>query len=256
MNDKIVYEHPMNERIRSLLRLEHLYKIIYYHLDNDGDSDYITVLATLIQISDLLLRSDIKNEIIKELKRQNDIFEALKASNEIDTDKLDIVKNIINDQLSFIQNPLYQPGDVLKNNEFVKIFSQRMRIPAGTCNFDLPRLHHWLQRSEQEKKEDIYIWSSDLNPISQSTHTLLNNIRESSNPIYQNAESGFYHQQIDSITPCQLIRIKIDSASTFYPDISGIKNRFTVRFMEIESLNKKQVQTKNNINFELHCCNL
>ena len=86
--------------------------------------------------------------------------------------------------------------------------------------------------------------------------TLLNNIRESSNPIYQNAESGFYHQQIDSITPCQLIRIKIDSASTFYPDISGIKNRFTVRFMEIESLNKKQVQTKNNINFELHCCNL
>ena len=56
MNDKIVYEHPMNERIRSLLRLEHLYKIIYYHLDNDGDEDYLKVWATLMKRSDLLLR--------------------------------------------------------------------------------------------------------------------------------------------------------------------------------------------------------
>ena len=254
MDNEIIYEHPMNERIRGLLRLEHLYAIIRYHLKNNGDSDYITVLATLLEISELLLRSDIKNEIIKELKRQSDVLNTLKNSEEIDEDRLSMAKNLINEQLSHIQNPLYQPADVFKNNEFIKIFSQRMNIPAGTCNFDLPRLHHWLNESEQKKKEEIRNWSSDLNPINHATYILLDNIRKSSSPINQNAASGFYHQQIESSASCQLIRIKIHSESPFYPDISGIKNRFTVRFMEVDTLTSKQVQTKGNIDFELHCC--
>ena len=119
-----------------------------------------------------------------------------------------------------------------------------MNIPAGTCNFDLPRLHHWLNESEQKKKEEIRNWSSDLNPINHATYILLDNIRKSSSPINQNAASGFYHQQIESNASCQLIRIKIHSESPFYPDISGIKNRFTVRFMEVDTLTSKQVQTK------------
>ena len=51
----------------------------------------------------------------------NGAYKALKKlKDENFKNRDDIVKNIINDQLSFIQNPLYQPGDVLKNNEFVK----------------------------------------------------------------------------------------------------------------------------------------
>ena len=95
MDNEIIYEHPMNERIRGLLRLEHLYDIIRYHLKNNGDSDYITVLATLLEISELLLRSDIKNEIIKELKRQSDVLNTLKNSEEIDEDRLSMAKNLI-----------------------------------------------------------------------------------------------------------------------------------------------------------------
>ena len=100
MDNEIIYEHPMNERIRGLLRLEHLYAIIRYHLKNNADSDYITVLATLLEISELLLRSDIKNEIIKELKRQSDVLNTLKNSEEIDEDRLSMAKNLINEHHS------------------------------------------------------------------------------------------------------------------------------------------------------------
>ena len=73
-NKNIIYEHPMNERVRSLLRIEHLYKIIEYNLKSDTEYNCRAVIEALLNISDLLIRSDIKNEIIKELKRQLDIL--------------------------------------------------------------------------------------------------------------------------------------------------------------------------------------
>ena len=136
----------------------------------------------------------------------------------------------------------------------VRVFSQRINIPGGTCNFDLPRLHYWLEQSESKRKQDLINWSSDLNLITESTNILLDNIRKSSVPTYENASSGFYHKQIGASASCQLIKVIVNSSSTYYPDISGVKHRFTVRFMEELDSNSKPIQTQNDIGFELHCC--
>ena len=91
----IVYEHPMNERIRNLLRIEHLYNIIDNRLKEDSEHNCRDIIEVLLQITDLLLRSDIKNEIIKELKRQYDILNTLRENSEVDVDRLNMVNNII-----------------------------------------------------------------------------------------------------------------------------------------------------------------
>ncbi len=88
----IVYEHPMNERIRNLLRIEHLYNIIDNRLKEDSEYNCRDIIEALLQITDLLLRSDIKNEIIKELKRQYDILDTLRKNSEVDIDRLNMVK--------------------------------------------------------------------------------------------------------------------------------------------------------------------
>ena len=250
----IVYEHPMNERIRNLLRIEHLYNIIDNRLKEDSEYNCRDIIEALLQITDLLLRSDIKNEIIKELKRQYDILNTLRKNSEVDIDRLNMVNNIIDEQLKNIQDQSFHPGDILKNNELIRIFSQRINIPGGTCNFDLPRLQHWLMQSEFKRKQDLIDWSSDLIPIKESSYILLDNIRKSSTPTYENAQSGFFHKQIGANMPCQLIRVNMNTISPYYPDISGVKHRFTIRFMEGASSNLKSVQTKNDVHFELHCC--
>ena len=254
VNENIIYEHPMNERVRSLLRIEHLYNIIEYYLKVDAEHNYRVVIEALLSISDLLIRSDIKNEIIKELKRQLDIFEILKNNNEVDIDRLNMVTNIISEQLKTLQDQMYHPGENIRNNELIRIFSQRINIPGGSCNFDLPRLNYWFKKSESKRKQDLTDWSSDLIPIKETSHILLGNIRKSRNPTYENAESGFYHKQIGTTTQCQLIRVIMDSTSPYYPDISGVKHRFSIRFMEEVNSNVKSIQTNNNVRFELHCC--
>ena len=67
-NKNIIYEHPMNERVRNLLRIEHLYEKIENCLKEDSEQNWRTIIEVLLHISELLVRSDMKNEIIKELK--------------------------------------------------------------------------------------------------------------------------------------------------------------------------------------------
>ena len=255
MNNEIVtYEHPMNERIRNLLRLEHLYNTFDYRLNNDIQKNCRSILESLLQINDLLVRSDIRNEIIKELKRQLDVFNTLRSNGEVDIERLNMINNIIDEKLTILQDQSYHPGSILKSNELMKVFSQRINILGGTCDFDLPRLHYWLKQSEFEIRQDLIDWSSDLIPIKESSYILLENIRKSSAPTHEDAESGFYHKQIGANMSCQLIRVNISSISPYYPDISGVKHRFTIRFMEGVDSNTRPTQTRNDVHFELYCC--
>ena len=257
-NKNIIYEHPMNERIRNLLRIEYLCNIIEDRIKEDSEQNCRVILEALLHISELLVRSDMKNEIIKELKRQLEVFNMLRSSDEygnfVDIDRLKKLNDIIDEELKILQDQTYHPGEIIKNNELVRVFSQRINIPGGTCNFDLPRLHYWLEQSELKRKQDLINWSSDLVPIKESANILLDNIRKSSTPTYENAKEGFYHKQIGVNMPCQLIRVVMNSSSAYYPDISGVKHRFTVRFMELPDSNFKPIQIHNDIQFELHCC--
>ena len=131
-NKNIIYEHPMNERVRNLLRIEHLYNIIGNCSKEDSEYNCREILRALLQISGLLVRSDMKNEIIKELKRQLEVFNKLKNSDKygdhVDIDRLNTLNSIINVQLNGLQEPTYQPGEIIKNNELVRVFSQRINI--------------------------------------------------------------------------------------------------------------------------------
>jgi cell division protein ZapD len=165
-----------------------------------------------------------------------------------------MINHVIDSQLSRLQDRSYHPGDILKNSNLASVFSQRINIPDGTCNFSLPRFHYWLKKSEFERKQDLIDWLSDLIPIKESSHMLLDNIRKSSTPTYENAKSGFYHRQVGTNIFCQLIRVNMSSTSSYYPDISGVKHRFTIRFMAAPNSNIRPTQTQSDIHFELHCC--
>ena len=106
-NEIVTYEHPMNERIRNLLRLEHLYNTFNYRLNNDIQNNCRSILESLLQINDLLVRSDIRNEIIKELKRQLDVFNTLRSNGEVDTERLNMINNIIDAKLTLLQDQSY-----------------------------------------------------------------------------------------------------------------------------------------------------
>lgn len=255
MQNKIIFEQPLNERMRNLLRLEHLFDLIAFRSkETISKWDYRNILESLLEINDLLSRSDFKTELIKELERHSAMLTSLENNPAVDQTRLKKINSDICELSVMLKSKAYQPGNALKEDELVTSFKQRNSIPGGACNFDLPRLHYWLNQATTIQQQDFDNWSKDIAPIKKSTYLAMDMIRNSSNPTKEKAESGFYQQPIESNLPCQLIRVVLPSASRYYPEISGGKHRFTIRFMEEITTTNRPAQTSNDVEFELHCC--
>ena len=93
----ILYEHPLTERIRVLLRLEALFNRVTLSSAKDDDIDHHVALFTLFEILDIVSRIDIKSDLIRELERKKKTLESLYGNPEIDEEAL-------NQTISNIQN--------------------------------------------------------------------------------------------------------------------------------------------------------
>lgn len=254
VQNTITYEQPLNERVRTFLRLEHLFYIVNHHISRMNEWDNRTAISTLLSIVDLLSRSDIKADLIKELERHSSTLQALKDNPNVDHERLENILDNIVSILESLRDTSYQPGQNIRQDEFITSIKQRSTIPGGSCNFDLPNYHYWLHKPSEERLQDIRLWHDDLLILFDALKLALHMIRNSANPVRETAISGFYQKPMESNLTCQLIRVRLPADSDYFPEISGGKHRFTVRFMQQPATSTRPVQTDQNVNFELLCC--
>lgn len=88
MTDTIIYEQPLNERIRTFLRIEFLFNHVDLILQHDNTAQHRDALTSLLNILSLLERSDLKQEIIKELERLTTNLSALENMPGVDMQAL------------------------------------------------------------------------------------------------------------------------------------------------------------------------
>lgn len=255
MSENIYYEQPLNERIRNFLRLEYVFRQAAYTLRGYSIWDSRSTLNSITTILDILSRNDLKTELLKELERHESTLSGLMNVSGVDKEQL---QNILK-QIESAQNTLLeyngQLGQDIREHELLSALRQRSSIVGGTCEFDIPYLHYWLQQAPEFRIAQLENWLEKLEPVSHPISLLLDLIRESSNPAIVNAESGFYQQNIDSSTPVHLIRVGIASDSDFFPEISAGKQRFSIRFLEPRN-GERPVQITDDIEFKLVCCAL
>jgi cell division protein ZapD len=142
----ISYDFPLNERVRTLLRLEDLYAKLLCFIDRSTATDHQAALSVLFEILEVASRSDLKSELLQELERQKRQLSALRNNPEISEQALDTVLDEIESASSGVLNMGGKVGQHLRENEWLMSIKQRAGIPGGTCEFDLPSYHHWLQQ--------------------------------------------------------------------------------------------------------------
>ncbi len=252
MSDIIFYEQPLSERTRSFLRLEHLFKQAAYTLRGYSIWDSRSTLTSITAILDILARNDLKTEVLKELERQDKTLSALSDLAGVDKEQLNnILKQIETSQQNILEFS-GQLGQNIRDHELLNSLRQRSSIVGGTCDFDIPYLHYWLQQPPEYRIEKLENWLDKLEIISQPISLILNITRESCSPQDITAEKGFYQQNIDNNAPVQLIRVGLSSDSGYFPEISAGKQRFSIRFMLPQDENRP-VQSSDDINFQLIC---
>lgn len=249
----VTYEQPLNERIRTLLRLEFLFRQARHTLDRESPWDSRATLASLIEILNVFGRTDLKTEVIKELERLSGALSRFESNPDVDSGKLNRVldeMDMLSDRLHALQG---QVGQELKENEFITAIRQRSSIPGGTCDFDLPALHFWLEKPAEARIGALRRWLSTFDTMSAATELILRLVRDSAEATRVTAPGGFFQQALDTSLPFQMIRVTLPADAPCFAEISGGRHRFTVRFMEMRDY-ERPGQTTRDVDFILACC--
>ncbi len=255
LND-IIYEHPLNERNRILMRLEYLFNKIEHFLINNTSWEAFIAVQTLIEIINILERNDISSDVMKELDRHQTTLSKLLDIPAVNREKLEATLADLASQLNNMQATSGKHTKQLRSDELLNSIRQKMALSNNLCSFDIPALHYWLHQNNESQLRQFNKWLEELINIKTSIKLILQIIRNSAQFEPQIAKCGFFQTALAHSPHHQIIRIKLPDTYTVFPETSGSKHRITVRFMAFPEDSARPEQIKEDILFSLSCCNL
>lgn len=252
------YEQPLNERVRTLLRLEFLFQQAAAGLAGDSEWHSRAVITSLLDIASVLSsRGDIRAELIKELDRVVINLDRLEDNPAVDQSQLLPLLGDCRRLAEQLKSVRGLPTAELKRDELLSSVMQRIGIPGGACGFDLPAYQHWLLRPAAERREQLQAWLGKLGHLQQGNAMVLRILRESARPVALTATNGVFQRTPDKTAPqAQLIRVLLPADSPYYAEISGSKYFFTIRFMQQPHTTERPAQASEDVDFELCNCSI
>jgi cell division protein ZapD len=249
----ILYEYPFNERVRTYLRLEHLFDRLGQLLAGDSALDHHFALITLFEVMDVSGRADLKSDVLKDLERQRTHMAAFRGNPAISEASLDAFLGRVDDAFQHLSQQLGKPGHEMTDNDWLMAIRSRAVIPAGTCSFDLPAYHAWQHRPAAARRDDLQGWTESLAPMAQAVMLLLQILRDSGRPQKVMAAAGQFQQTLPQNRAFQLLRLRIDESMQLIPEISGNRLVASVRLMRQDADGKLQL-AREDAPFELALC--
>ena len=251
----ITYEYPLNERIRTLLRLEDLFERSRYFIARGGAHDHHMALITLFEVLEVASRADLKSDLLQELERQKQVLHAFRDNPEISEEALDNVLRDIEQASGAILAMTGKIGQYLRENDWLMSIKQRTGIPGGACEFDLPSFHYWLHRPAGERMEQLAAWVGPLHPLRDGTAIILRILRESGKPQTASAALGTFQQMLGGKS-AHMMRVRLAEDIPCVPEISANKYVLNVRFL-LQSAEDPRPRTPDwDVDFELTFCSL
>jgi cell division protein ZapD len=249
----ISYEFPLNERIRTLLRMEALYERVRFFTSKDQPLEHHAALLSLFEILDVAGRADLKSEMMQELERQKQTLSALRSNPAISEAALSSVLADIDRAVSDLFQTSGKTGQELRENDWLMGIKQRSAIPGGVCEFDLPSYHYWLHHSPQTRRQDLETWLAPFLAMEDGVGIILRILRESGRTSQQLGTQGIYQQMMGGRV-AQLIRLRLDDTHDCVPEVSANKYALNIRFTLAGDVQRRVAQI--DIPFELTFCNL
>ncbi len=257
MDTQTSYEFPLNERIRVFMRLEQLFIELKHFLTGSTILDKRAVMGTLLSISTIFSRNNIKSELLKESERLSNVLNKRMDNSDAEITQLNEMLTKLAESKKILHAYNEKIGASLTKNYLFQSFSQRNTIPGGTCSFDLPAYHYWLAQTEEKQRQELEKWTKPFLDMYHAIELILNLIRESGISEEKVASKGFFQLTLNSNEICQLLRVQVPQKSRCFAEISGGRHRFTVRFMRFPSEEgERPTQCSSDMSFSLNCCYL
>ena len=87
----ILYEYPFNERLRTYLRLEQLFRRLGELISRAHALDHHFALVTIFEIMDVAARADLKSDVLKDIEKHKSQLDSYRGNPSISETALDAV---------------------------------------------------------------------------------------------------------------------------------------------------------------------
>jgi cell division protein ZapD len=251
----IRYEHPLNERVRTLIRLEDLFARARFFAAQDAAADHHAALLSLFDVSDVAARADLKTDVLQELERQKQLLAPLRNNPQIDQDALRALLSKIDVVSGQLLAHAGKSSLHLRENEWLTAIKQRSSIPGGVCEFDLPAYHYWLEQDPASRRIDLAGWIEPFEPIHAAAAIILRMLRENGRVSRHIAYRGVFQLMLTTTKVAQLLRLTLAKDMPCVPEISANKYALNIRFLSVAGMDRGAVFDRD-VEFELMFCNL
>src|SRR5580698_5471325 len=251
----ILFEQPLNERMRTFMRLDFLYNQALYQSEIATASSARAAMTGLLDILAITTRSDMRSDALKELERHLTHLNEFQSRPGVDGARLKtIIANLgrLRGELLNAGSAFLQP---IRDSEFLNSIKLRSAIPGGTCEFDLPEYYCWLSQPVEARVQAFGECLGLLRPLCDAIAELLWLTRQAGRSRQEVAKGGVFMIGFDRDAPAQLLRIAIPFELNLYPEISGGgQHRCNVRFLKWNGLNARPAPIEEDVPFTLTIC--
>jgi cell division protein ZapD len=253
-SDVISYEFPVNEKVRTMLRLEDLFARMAHFTKLEHSMDHHAALLILFEILEVISRADLKSDLLQELERQKRVLANLRSNPAISEEALEDILNEIEQSSTLLLAMSGKVGQHLRENEWLMGIKQRAVMPGGTCEFDLPSYHCWQAQNAKLRREKLDAWLAPLLPWHTGLKIILQLLRENGKRFRFTAQNGTF-KQMQGGRIAQLLRVRMDSELPCIPEVSANKYAINIRFIAA-NYEAKSTLFEQDVPFELTFCSL
>ena len=250
----LIFEQPLNERMRTFLRLDFLYNQALYHNEMASPWGSRAAMSSLIDILAITTRGDVRSDVLKELEGQLTSLNEFQSNPGVDAQRLKtLMSNLLRLRADLMAagSAFLQP---LRDSQFLGAIKHRSAIPGGTCEFDLPDYTFWLAQSDDARMRTFNQWLGLLRPMCDAIAELLWLTRQNGRSREEIAKGGTFNITFERDNPLQLLRIVLPASAGLYPEISGSHHRCNIRFLTWNGLATRPTQAEADVPFMLSCC--
>ena len=240
--DNILFEIPLTNRARSLLRLERIFRETKRHIELGTPSAHYYVLKQIFVLIDFFDRGDFKAEIIKALDKEISYFAKLKDNPAVDLSKLQVfIKQL--DQLNrWAKTQRGKLGHQLLQDDFLASAQKKLNLASARLSFDAPGVKLFLTMDADYRKHRLTEWMKTFKGVQTTIEVILRLRRETGRDETVFAEDGHYQEEMEK-NQYQFIAVSLPVSALIYPEVSAGPTRFSIHFKQLdESLSSQSFE--------------
>lgn len=233
------------------MRLTFLMERFNQHLDEPTPENCQAAIMVLLELYNLSSRLDVKNAALHVLDFQTQAVRNAENMEGVDSARATRMLEKLEEKSKRLYSFRGQLGQHLKIHNFLNILKQRATIAGGINRMDIPLFNYWLSLPEKKKITDLRGWAKPYDIAFEAIQLLMELIYSGPQAKMIVAKGGFFQATLGTSRDYQILQIELPDKSTYYPEISAGKQRFSIRFVDSSILEEKGKQIIKDVPFKL-----